>query len=300
MVTDFRLKVFRTVALRLSFTQAARELFITQPAVTRHINELEKSIGRPLFNRHGAHISLTAEGALMLKFVHEILAGYERLDEELGRMRDTVSGGLRIGASTTVAQYILPAILARFRSGYPEIGISLIGDNTSHIETLVGEKKIDIGIIEGSAQNPLLHYEPFVKDEIVLTTRFGNAQVRSGTLRIADIPALPLAVREPGSGTADIIDRALEKAGIPRSRLRVEIALGGPESLKSYLLHSDAFAFLSIHAILGELQQQKLRIIEVRDLDITRHFHFVSLHGQHSLVVSRFKHACLTHYNQTQ
>jgi len=300
MIIDFRLKVFQTVALRLSFTQAARELFITQPAVTRHINELEKNIGRPLFNRHGNNISLTTEGELMLTFANKIIAGYERLDEELNRMQDTVSGQLHIGASTTVAQYILPKILAQFKMAYPQIQISLLNDNTSNIETLVQEKKIDIGIIEGNAQNPLLHYEPFVKDEIVLTTRTGNNKVKSGEIKTFDIPALPLVVREAGSGTRDVIDKALERSGIQRNQLQIELALGGPESLKNYLLHSNAFAFLSIHAILEEMRQHKLRIIEVKDLDITRHFHFVSLHGQHTAIVSRFKNACLLHYNAKQ
>lgn len=296
MIIDFRLKVFQTVALRLSFTQAARELFITQPAVTRHINELEKNIGRPLFNRHGNAISLTTEGELTLAFANKIILAYEQLDEELNRMQDTVSGQLRIGASTTVAQYILPKILAQFKKAYPQIHISLVNDNTSHIESFVQHKKIDIGIIEGNAQNPLLHYEPFVTDEIVLATRMHNNRTKSGTIKITDIPSLPLVVREAGSGTRDVIDKALEKAGIHRGDLNIDLELGGPESMKNYLVHSNSFAFLSIHAILDEMRQHSLRIVEVKNLDVTRHFHFVSLHGQHSQITSRFKNACLLHY----
>lgn len=300
MIQDFRLKVFQTVALRLSFTQAARELFISQPAVTRHINELEKNIGRPLFNRHGNNISLTTEGALMLVFANKIIAGYEQLDQELNRLQETVSGQLHIGASTTVAQYVLPKILAQFRMAYPQIQLSLVNDNTSNIETLVLERKIDIGVIEGNARNPLLHYDPFVKDEIVLATRTANTIVKGAEISLAKVPSLPLVVREAGSGTQDVIDQALQDAGIHRNELKIELALGGPESLKNYLLHSNAFAFLSIHAILEEMRQHKLRIIEVKELTITRHFHFVSLHGQHSQIAGRFKSACLMHYNRGQ
>lgn len=300
MIIDFRLKVFQTVAHRLSFTQAARELFISQPAVTRHINELEKNIGKPLFNRLGSNISLTTEGALVLVFANRIIAGYHALEEELNNLQDTVSGQLHIGASTTVAQYILPRILAQFKTAYPQISIALLNDNTSNIETLVLDKKIDIGIIEGSAQNPLLHYEPFIEDEIVLTTRSGNNQIKSTEIAASEIPMIPLAVRERGSGTLEIIEKALEQAGIGRNKLRIDLELGSPESLKNYLLHSNGFAFLSIHAILEEMLQHQLKIIEVTGLDATRRFHFVCLHGQHSTIVSRFKNACLLHYNTKQ
>jgi DNA-binding transcriptional LysR family regulator len=295
MITDFRIKVFQTVATRLSFTQAARELFISQPAVTKHINELEKSVGRPLFNRHGPRISLTAEGTLMLGFANKMMALYEQMDEAIGKFRDTVSGQLHIGASTTVAQYVLPEILARFKAAYPQIRVTLLSDNSDHIENLVTDKKIDIGIIEGNALNPLLHYEPFLKDEIVLATRGDNGKIKSAEIKTERIARLPLAVRETGSGTRDVVEKALEKNHLRRSDLQIEIALGSSESLKNYLLHSDCYAFLSIHAIIEEMHQHKLKIIEVTDLDITRTFLFVCLHVVHSAVVSRFKHFCLLH-----
>jgi DNA-binding transcriptional LysR family regulator len=295
MITDFRIKVFQTVATRLSFTQAARELFISQPAVTKHINELEKSVGRPLFNRHGPRISLTAEGTLMLGFANKMMALYEQMDEAIGKFRDTVSGQLHIGASTTVAQYVLPEILARFKAAYPQIRVTLLSDNSDHIENLVTDKKIDIGIIEGNALNPLLHYEPFLKDEIVLATRGDNGKIKSAEIKTERIARLPLAVRETGSGTRDVVEKALEKNHLRLSDLQIEIALGSSESLKNYLLHSDCYAFLSIHAIIEEMHQHKLKIIEVTDLDITRTFRFVCLHGLHSAVVSRFKHFCLLH-----
>ncbi|HEX5552144.1 MAG TPA: LysR family transcriptional regulator [Chitinophagaceae bacterium] len=295
MITDFRIKVFQTVATRLSFTQAARELFISQPAVTKHINELEKSVGRPLFNRHGPRISLTAEGTLMLGFANKMMALYEQMDEAIGKFRDTVSGQLHIGASTTVAQYVLPEILARFKAAYPQIRVTLLSDNSDHIENLVTDKRIDIGIIEGNALNPLLHYEPFLKDEIVLATRGDNGKIKSAEIKTDRIARLPLAVRETGSGTRDVVEKALEKNHLRRSDLQIEIALGSSESLKNYLLHSDCYAFLSIHAIIEEMHQHKLKIIEVTDLDITRTFRFVCLHGLHSAVVSRFKHFCLLH-----
>lgn len=297
MIIDFRLKVFQTVAQRLSFTRAAHELFISQPAVTKHINELEKNTGKPLFNRHGNNISLTREGELLLKYANDILGLYQTLDEELSRLQEVISGEIRIGASTTLAQYILPKILARFKAAYPQIKISLVNNNTRHIEELVLHKKIDIGIIEGSALNPLLHYDPFFEDEIVLTTRSGNNKIKPGEIKADKIKTIPLVIREAGSGTLDVVEKALAKKSISMSDLHVELILGSSESLKNYLLYADVYAFLSIHTITEEMLQRKLRIIEIKDLDIIRKFQFVCLHGQHAAILDRFKSFCLLHYN---
>jgi DNA-binding transcriptional LysR family regulator len=298
MITDFRMKVFQTVAARLSFTQAARELFISQPAVTRHIGEMEKAVGRPLFDRNGKAISLTSEGKQLLDFAERILGLYGELNEAVGRFHDTVAGDLRIGASTTAAQYVLPRILALFRQAYPQVGMTLLNDNSRAIENLAIAGKIDLGIIEGKAGNPLLHYQPFVEDEIVLAARTGNRLLKKDSIEAAMITTLPLAVREAGSGTREIVEKTLATKGIQPAGLRIEMALGSSESLKSYLLHSETFAFLSVHAILDEMVEHKLRIVEIKDLDIIRHFYFVTLHGAHSALLSRFRQFCLEHYNR--
>ena len=149
MITDFRLKVFKTVADRLSFTKAAAELLISQPAVTRHISELEKQLGVPLFDRCRGNVSLTAHGKLMLDYANRILAIYADLNDTFADDTGRPAGNIRIGASTTIAQYLLPGILASFRRRYPEIDVELANGNTEQIEELVAGGRIDIGMIEG-------------------------------------------------------------------------------------------------------------------------------------------------------
>lgn len=160
MITDFRLKVFKTVADRLSFTKAAAELLISQPAVTRHISELEKQLGVPLFDRCRGNVSLTAHGKLMLDYANRILAIYADLNDTFADDAGRPAGNIRIGASTTIAQYLLPGILASFRRRYPEIDVELANGNTEQIEELVAGGRIDIGMIEGKATGHALHYEP--------------------------------------------------------------------------------------------------------------------------------------------
>lgn len=299
MLTDFRLKVFRAVAERLSFTRAADELFITQPAVTRHINELEKQLGLPLFTRHGNSISLTAQGALLLEYVRRILALYGELNEAFAGEGDTFGGELAVGASTTIAQYVLPAILARFRRRYPAVRIALSDGNTERIERMVSSCELDLALIEGNATSPLLHYETFMEDELVLVTSASNRSLASEEIAAAELPRLPMVIRETGSGTLDVVERALSAHGLSVRSMRVEMQLGSTESIKHYLYGSEAVAFLSVQSIWEELRLDLLRVVEISDLSVTRRFSFVSRHGQNSRLGTLFKQFCLSNYKRT-
>lgn len=159
MLTDFRLKVFKTVADRLSFTKAAAELLISQPAVTKQINELERLLGRPLFLRHGNRISLTDDGVRLLGYTNRILALYGELRDAFLDEQGMLAGEIHLGASTTLSQYVLPGLLARFRKQYPDIRVTLFSGNTEQIERQIADGKLDFGVIEGTASNPALHYE---------------------------------------------------------------------------------------------------------------------------------------------
>jgi DNA-binding transcriptional LysR family regulator len=298
MISDFRLKVFQTVADKLSFTKAAHELFITQPAITKHINELEKQIRHPLFIRHGNSISLTSEGELLLRYSRKIMSLYYEFDDELNSLQKHQSGHLRIGASTTIAQYILPRILAELKKSYPDVEYTLINDNSERIEQLLTGSKIDIGMIEGNTTLPQLHYEPFVNDEIVLVTGVNNKKLKQPEISTEVVKTLPLVIREAGSGTLKIVEQALEKHQIKRKDLKVEMQLGSTESIKQYLIHSQASAFLSIHSVVEELTSHKLKVIEIKGCTINRTFKFVSQHGQHARLMNLFKQYCTKWYNQ--
>lgn len=134
MIFDFRLKVFFTVSRKLSFTKAAQELFITQPAVTKHIKELEEQLGVALFTRHGNNISLTPGGQILSRYAENIFRTYAELENELARLSDVHKGNIVVGASTTLAQYVLPAILAQFKEAHPAVDFTMISGNSELIE----------------------------------------------------------------------------------------------------------------------------------------------------------------------
>ncbi len=162
-MSDFRLKVFLSVAKNLSFTKASQELFISQPAITKHIQELENFYQVRLFERQGSKILLTEAGRLLLKHSEKIMDDYKQLEYEMHLLHNEYIGELRLGASTTIAQYVLPPLLANFISQFPQINLSLLNGNSRGVETALQEHRIDLGLVEGIFRLPNLKYTLFFK-----------------------------------------------------------------------------------------------------------------------------------------
>ena len=297
MIFDFRLRVFHTVAHRLSFTRAAAELFITQPAVTKHIKELEHQLNVQLFKRNGSSITLTNAGKILLQYAEKIAQQYAELETELAQLNNMESGVLHIGGSTTVAQTILPKILALFKKAYPAVNFTFIQANTDVITQLVLAEKIDIAIVEGAAHYPQIAYAPFAKDEIVLVTRANNQLSKKVEITPKQLLQIPLVLREAGSGTLDVIFNALEAVGVNPKELQVEIQLESSIAIKQYLLYSETATFLSIQSVVSEIKYNELSVIDIKGLDIFRTFQFIQLHGKNSKLIELFKRYCLANYN---
>ncbi len=293
---DFRLKVFHTVAKRLNFTKAADELCITQPAVSKHIQEIENNFKVKLFDRNGTKIKLTLAGETLLQHTDRIFTIYRNLEFELYNLTQRHEGKLRIGASTTIAQYLLPPMLATFHKKFKDIKVSLTINNTEQIEQALQNKEIDFGIIEGQSKNKSFKYTEFIKDEIVLTANINHPFAKKGIIKLDELLKIPLLLREPGSGTLEVIAHALKPMGIKIAQLQNEMQLGSTESIKSYLLHSDCMAFLSVHAILKELKNKEFSIIDVKGLTIERYFYFIQQYGEAEALPDLFMKFA-RHYN---
>jgi DNA-binding transcriptional LysR family regulator len=286
---DFRLQVFYTVAKRLNFTKASAELYISQPAVTKHIKELEAQFKVSLFERSGnKRIILTPAGEMLLHYAERLREIYRELDYDMNLLVKQHSGILRIGASTTVAQYVIPPILAQFHKKFKDIRVLLITGNTEEIELALLNKEIEFGIIEGISRNPQIRYEEYLNDELVLVSAINNPIIKKDVIKPEELSAYALLLREPGSGTLDVIAHALKSHNLKLSDLQVEMQLGGTESIKSYLLNSNCLAFLSIHSILKELKNNECRIIDVKGLTIERAFNIIQHYGQPSSLTELF------------
>lgn len=276
---DFRLKVFYTVARRLNFTRAAEELFISQPAVTKHIQEIESYFKTKLFDRNGTKIKLTPAGETLLRYTEELFALYRSMEFDMNMMTQRNLGNLKIGASTTIAQYVLSPILASFHDTYPDIRIELTTGNTEQIEIALEQKEIDLGIIEGQSKKSNLKYTEFQKDRIALIASTSNPLSKNMEIEPEELKNIPLLLREPGSGTLEVIAHALKQLNIKMEDLHIEMQLSSTESIKQYIQHSNSMAFLSISSILNELNNHIFCIINISGLEIERNFSFIQQQG---------------------
>lgn len=284
---DYRLKVFYTVANRLSFTKAANELSISQPAVTKHIKEIENQLNTKLFDRKGTTIQLTESGKILFVYAEKSRQLYRDLEFAISQLNKAEKGKLKIGASTTIAQYILPEILAKFNSYYKDINIELVTHNSEDISTLLKNGQIDLGIVEGESKSSYFDYEKFKRDEIVLVCKSNHPLVNKN-FKIKDLYDIDLIVREQGSGTQEFIQNQLKKSGLEVQKLNIIMQLGSSESIKNYLLHSEALAFLSINTILPELKNNQLSVIDIKNFSIERDFNFITLKGEQSELIHLF------------
>ncbi|KIA88766.1 LysR family transcriptional regulator [Kaistella jeonii] len=284
---DYRLKVFYTVANRLSFTKAANELNISQPAVTKHIKEIENQLNTKLFDRKGTTIQLTESGKILFIYAEKSRQLFRDFEFAISQLNKQEKGKLKIGASTTIAQYILPEILAKFNSYYNDINIELVTHNSEDISTLLKTGKIDLGIVEGESKSSYFDYEIFKPDEIVLVCKATHPLVNKN-FKLKDLENIDLIVREQGSGTQEFIQNQLKKNGVDLKLLKIIMQLGSSESIKNYLLYSDAMAFLSINTILQELKNNQLSVIDIKNFGIERDFNFITLKGEQSELIHLF------------
>lgn len=271
---DFRLRVFITAAKTLNFTKCAEQLYISQPAVSKHIGELESRYKVQLFERSGSRLALTEAGRVMLEHAERIADGYRRLQYEMDLFTDRLGGELKVGASTTIAQYVLPQVLARFTARFPEVKVSLVSGNSEQVEAALARHDTDLGLVESSARHPGFHYEPFIPDELVLIASTKGWYGRCDQVTLAELQTVPLVLRESGSGTLEVISKYLAAADVRLASLRVVMQLGSTESIKSFVRNSDAMAIVSVASIVDELRSGELRIIDIEGCTIRREFSF--------------------------
>lgn len=294
-MSDFRLKVFRFVAKNLSFTKASQELFVSQPAITKHIQELESTYQTRLFDRQGSKISLTEAGKLLLEHCDRILEDYKRLEYEMHLLNNEYMGELRLGASTTIAQYVLPPLLASFIKKFPQVNLSLMNGNSREVEVALQEHRIDLGLVEGVFRLPNLKYTTFLEDELVAVVRTKSKLSIADEIAPKELLNIPLVLRERGSGTLDVIERALLQHNIKLSSLHVLMYLGSTESIKLFLENTDCMGIISIRSICKELAAGTFRVVEIKAMSMLRDFCFVHQQGQESGLVQAFIQFAMHH-----
>ena len=302
---NFRLKVFRTVAEAMSFRKAAEVLHLSQPAVSQQIRALEEEARVRLFDRaggdgHGNQIALTEAGRVLLGYANRAAATMAEAERALAALNHEVTGELRLGASTTVAQYLLPRILGAFLKQYPHVRMSVVSGNTEEIAAAVAEGKVALGIIEGPAMRRDVKTEPMAPDELVLIVSPGHAwSQRKGGIPAAELATVPLLLRERGSGSRRVVERALKEAGLPLKSLKVAMELDSTEAIISGVEAELGVGFVSRWAVGKVLRLGSVKVVKVVGLRMVREFSFVHVAGAEAIgaaaAFQRFARAAVAH-----
>ncbi len=291
--------VFMAVGEQLSFSKASQVLFISQPAVSKHIQHLEELYQTKLFERKGLHLELTKAGSLLLNKLLEVKDIQDRTEYELSIIHDSVQakGNLKLGASTTVALYILPKVLSAFHLQYQQIDISLLNRNSESVVEALLNKSINLGIVEEKGRRNNIEYSPFLSDRVVAVCSSNSYLLKKKSYQLKDITQIPIALRERGSGTLAVLKQELEKNKIKLSDLQVKVRLGGTEALKNFLIESDCLGFLPKRSVIKELKTGELKEITIESFLLERQFYFIQRKGETNDLNSIFIRLAKSIYN---
>jgi len=273
-MADRRLQVFHTVATLLSFTKAAETLHMTQPAVTFQVRQLEEYFNTRLFDRTHNRISLTEAGKRVNEYAAQIFDLYGQMENAVKELTGEVSGVLIIGASTTIAEYMLPALLGDFKSEYPDVNVRLKVSNTEGIVSMVENNVIDLGVVEATVSNKNLAVELCKKDQLVAIVPPNHDLANEASLDVKRLLDFPYICREEGSGTREVIIDYLQGAGLNSNELDIIMELGSPEAIKGAVEAGIGLTVLSRATLAKEIKLGTLVAIPL-DPPLERPFSFV-------------------------
>lgn len=282
--------VFLEVAANLSFSKAAKALYISQPAISRHIQMLEGQYNCALFERKGNTIQLTVIGETIYKYLQEAKEIQRKIEFEVSTLREEseAAGNLKVGASTTVSLYIIPKILSAFHQTMPKIEIQVVNRNTENIMMALLNKSIDVGIVEVENKINLVNYDYFTSDKVVAVCAAKSPLASKAKLSLPQLMETSVALREIGSGTLSALARELKKHDISVSDLQSKVRLGGTEALKNFILADLSLGFLPQKAVTKELLNGELVEVEIEGLEIKRDFFFLTRPGQNFDLIKKF------------
>ncbi|MDR7857312.1 selenium metabolism-associated LysR family transcriptional regulator [Tissierella sp.] len=274
---DFRqLETFVEVVKLKSFSKAAERLFITQPTVTNHIQNLEKELGTLLINRYGKKITLTDAGNLLYKYAINILNSCEMAKFDLASYQGKIQGHLHIYSSSVPRKYLLPSIIKNFINTYPDVTFSLNDKDSEKVVRGILDGETDFGILGAKYSSNSIKYIDLMEDRLVLITPNSskypedNYSVISKDVLFND----KILLREEGSGTRGLVESLLEKSKVPVSKLNVAAYIEDTETIKELVSLGVGVSFLSEKAINSDIALDKYKVFYLDGIDFRRKFYF--------------------------
>jgi DNA-binding transcriptional LysR family regulator len=275
MLENYRVQVFRAVAEHSSFRRAAEQLHISQPSVSQHVQMLEDELGVRLLDRGPSGIQMTAAGELLLSFAKRSAKMSQQVLSRLASLTGQPGGELKLAASTTVAQYVLPRMLGGYLKSNPRVQLTVKSGNTEQVTIWVVEGDADLGLIEGPPANKNVAVESFLSDQLLLIAPRRHEFAEQQRVSIEDLATAPLLMREPGSGTRKVTELALKRAGLRLKHLKIAMELDSTEAIVAGVEAGLGVGFVSEWAIRKEMRLGTLKTVEVDGLQIRRSFSLI-------------------------
>jgi DNA-binding transcriptional LysR family regulator len=272
-----QLLTLRTVVDKGSFSHAAEELGISQPAVSFQVRSLEERIGQRLLDRSGRRVTLTDAGRVVDQHARRMLALEEELLRDVADLTDHLSGPLVLGSSTGPGELLLPHLLGRFKRENPDVEVSLVVQDTQAVCDRVLEDEIELGVVGAARPHRGLVFEPFVRDELVVICPPGHPLAGRTRIALADLAAQPLILQQRGSGVRAVLESALRASGIRMRDLDVVLEIGLQQSVRVAVLDGLGITVISRLAVERDLAEGRLVAVEVagavlaRDFSLVRH-----------------------------
>ncbi len=270
-----KLRTFCSIARKGNFSAVAEDLFMSQSAVSQQVQALERRYGVSLFDRGSKRVTLTDPGRILFEKAQRMLELEDEINHELDDLRGLKGGELHVGASTTVGNYLMPFYLGHFKRLYPEIKVSLTVENTRIIEEQMLSGMFSMGVVEHDVHNPALTKRSIEKDELVLFVAPDHRWAGGKLIAKEDLMEEPFITREVGSGTREVIEETLKKAGV--TQLNVVLELGNSSAIKTAVEAGLGVSILSRRAVHAQLESRMLKQVRIKGVTLERDFYLITV-----------------------
>ena len=274
------LLTLRTVVDKGSFSHAAEELGVSQPAVSFQIRSLEERLGQRLLDRSGRRVTLTDAGRVVDGYARRILALEDDLEREISELSDHMAGPLVMGSSTGPGELLLPRLLGGFKEANPEVDISLVVQDTQTVCDRVLEDDLELGVVGAARPHRGLLFEPFVRDELVVICPPDHALAKKARITLEQLAQQPMILQQRGSGVRAVLESAFRAAGMRMRDLDVTLELGLQQSVRAAVLDSLGITVISRLAVERDLAEGRLAAVQVEGAVLARDFSLVRHAGR--------------------
>ncbi|PAB59213.1 selenium metabolism-associated LysR family transcriptional regulator [Anaeromicrobium sediminis] len=273
---DFKhVETFVTIARLKSFSKAADFLFLTQPTISNHIQNLENALGTTLINRYSKNITLTQAGETFLAYAIEILNKKEEAMSSLKSLGDNISGTLELVCSSIPEQYILPSLISSFSRNYPQVIFRVMHYDSQRVVTDILSGLIDFGFVGNKVSNPSLEYIQIAEDDLVIIAPNISKYKNISTMSLHDLLSERIIIREKGSGTRNFFENMLKKKNIKIEDLNVIAHMQNIQAIKECVKYNLGISIVSSRSIQTEIKYGEIKRICLEDSEATRKFYFV-------------------------